>query len=180
MRHYIESYKRSKMRSGSWRLQIMLRQSHLPLAVYGSLIPLSVCSSSIREPLHSMLSWHIWHRPLIFHRSQFRHEHVSVPFIILANMDLSVWLAGKGTVDTTAYSESAAPNAAARTMMRTTNRHGPADSQGGRIYGPLCPSLSQNAFSLAGSFSLSLLYWSHSSQVHDFHDPGVPPDRTEI
>lgn len=62
-------------------------------------------------------------------------------------MDLSVRLAAEGAADATAYSESAAPDVAARTMMRTTNRHGPADSPDGRIYGPLCPSSSQNAFS---------------------------------
>lgn len=67
MHHYRESYKRSKMRSGSWRLQITLRQSHLSSAAYGKLIPPSVCSSRIRQPIYSMLSWHIWHGPLIFH-----------------------------------------------------------------------------------------------------------------
>lgn len=41
-----------------------------------------------------MLSWHIWHRPLIFHRSQLRHEHVSkcLSTLLLIWIYLFVWL----------------------------------------------------------------------------------------
>lgn len=56
-------------------------------------------------------------------------------------MDLSVWLAGEGTADATAYSESTAPDAAARTMMRATNRHGPRREPGWWDLWPAVPIL---------------------------------------
>lgn len=46
--------------------------------------------------------------------------------------------------------------------------------------GEPCPSSTQNALSARGSFSLSLLYRSRSSQVHNFRVLGASLDRAEI
>lgn len=67
-----------------------------------------------------------------------------------------------------------------RAMMMMANPRCPVDGLDGRIYGPRCPSSAQNALSLGRSLSLSLLYWSYSSQVHNFHIPGTSLDRKEI
>lgn len=157
----------------------MVRQSHLSLTAFGELPP-GACSSFIIKAIYTMLSWHIWQRPLLFHWSHLRHEHASksLSSFLLIWIYLFHWQWWDGWRNCLQWVLCSLQMM--RTMMRMTNRLCPADSWDGRIYGLLCPSSSQNTFSLGISFSLSLLYWSHSSQVHIFRVPGASVDRREI
>lgn len=182
MDHYRESYKRSKMRSSSQRLQIMPlpgRQSRL----WSTLHPWQcVCLPRTKTHLQYVVMTYMT-QPTHISPTRLGYEHASKSFssLLLIWIYLFHWQWWDGWRNCLQWLLSAPSVWRGRWWWRLFFFSARQTAPDGRIYSPRAQSPAQNiALSLGRSFSLSLLYWSRSSQVHNFRVSGASPDRREI
>ena len=190
MGHYRESYnkkkkKRSKMRSGSpgladyasARLPITLIIDGVWKARPGRWTFLPRMKTHL---LYVVMTYTTWPAHISSTRLSYEHASKSLSPLLLIWIYLLLWQWWDGWRNCLQWL-LCSPLRMTRTMMMTADALLPGRRPGWQDLWPAgAHPRHKNALSLGRSFSLSLLYWSHSSRVHNFRVPGASADRREI